>query len=251
MLDLKSKEKFLFDLDDTLINTTEANMTGLELAYKRLTSECEGDLTEYISLFQFKKDLEKLYRTKTKKKKLRKYFDYEPKVFEDYCNYVLPTKDNLITNHKEHSLAARLYWQFRQGKYDALMPKPNVVRIIKTLYPIADLYCVTQGKCNHQHTKIMLTNLEDLIAEVVVTKDKTVELAKYVRKRNFNLKLTVMIGDKQSDVQAGKNAHIDTVQIASKNQISKEKEQLKLEGTPWSKPDLTLRNMNELYKKIV
>ncbi len=211
MVNLASKRIFLIDLDDTLINTTDANEMALKRTYRKLASECEENLSEVISETKFVEQVEGIYRNE-KDEHGKKFFDYEAEVFEKYCNEKLPTY-KLPFRHIEHSLAARLFWQFKETKNACLMGREDAFELLNTLRKRGAVYCITQGKCNYQHTKTMLTDIEPKLNGVSVTTDKETELPKYVDAMKFQKELAVMIGDKPSDAKAGKNAGIDTIRI--------------------------------------
>ena len=140
-MDLTTKQYFIFDLDDTLINTHHANEAGLKWAYEKLASQYSGKLSSILPYEEFHKDLKKIYRSTTKKGR-RKYFDYTAKVFEEYCTKTLHNKPKIFANwgrfaHIDHSLAARLYWQFREMKYAAFMTKPYAEKILLIANPIS------------------------------------------------------------------------------------------------------------------
>ena len=215
MLDLKSKSVFLIDLDDTLINTYEAMQIGLRRAYQKLAAESEEDLSEKLPLEKFEEQLRGIYNDGTDEDG-KKYFDYRPKLFEDYCNNELP-KLNVKTKHVRHSLAARIYWQFKETKYAVLMPRKNAFGLLCHLALLGPVYCITQGKCNYQHTKAMLTDLEGKMADVVVTEEKERQLRDYVELKGFPKEKTIMIGDSRRDIVAGKNAGVETVLVKSDN----------------------------------
>lgn len=240
MVDLASKRVFLIDLDDTLINTTESNRFALRRAYKKLASECESNLSEIISEKQFIDDMKKIYAN-VKDENNKKFFDYDAEVFEIYCNKFLP-EDKLKLKHIQHSLAARLFWQFKETKNACLMARDDAFELLNSLKKMgAAVYCITQGKCNYQHTKVMLTDIETRLAGVVVTENKETELSNYVNVKKFPVQITVMIGDRPSDIKAGKNAGVETIRVLCPDRT---------DDFSASQPDQTYNNLRELTGAI-
>lgn len=64
MISLSSKRYFFFDLDDTLINTSQANKFGMESAYNQLSRLCDEDLSEILPFEKFEAEIKKVYREK-------------------------------------------------------------------------------------------------------------------------------------------------------------------------------------------
>ncbi|MFH1306992.1 MAG: HAD hydrolase-like protein [Candidatus Micrarchaeota archaeon] len=238
-IDFSKKKVFLFDLDDTLINTTEANEIGLRRAYKKLSAECHDDISKKLPKKEFIKDLISIYNTR-KDEHGEEFFDFDAEVFEIYCKENLPQKA-LRLNHMGHSLAARLFWNFRHAKNNSLMPHPHAFNILNKLINSGiTILCVTQGKCNYQHTKAMITDIESRTQAVLVTKDKKSELTKHISLRKIPPSDAVMIGDKETDILAGENANINTVLI------KKDDSKLSMGCTP----SITLSNLGELLELI-
>lgn len=213
-MDLNSKDIFLFDLDDTLINTREANDIALRRAYKKLTSISKMDLSEKLPKEKFIGDIKKIYED-SKNRGEKRYYDYDPTLFEEYCEK-LPS--NLGLRYMKHSLAARLFWHFKETKYRVLMPHPDTFNILNSIHNKGKIaYCVTQGTCNYQHTKAMLTGIEEKVEAVQVTERKEEELEKFVDEMEFDKEKTVMIGDSETDIKAGKNSGINTICIGNEH----------------------------------
>ena len=242
MVDLKLKEVFLIDLDDTLIDTSGASKIALRRAYGKLSSECNEDLATILSEDGFTKQMEEIYRN-DKDENGHAFLDYDAEVFEIYCTRTLP-KIGLTFRHTEHSLAARLFWQFKETKNSCLMGRENAFELINTLRKRGAVYCITQGRCNYQHTKAMLTDIEPRlngISVVVPPKTKEDELPKYLVAKQFQAEKTVMIGDKPSDIRAGKKAEVDTIRIVYPRL-----------GDDFSTnvPDLTYNNLGEFMQAL-
>jgi phosphoglycolate phosphatase-like HAD superfamily hydrolase len=95
------------------------------------------------------------------------------------------------------------------------MALPHTFEVLNFLRARGTVYCITEGKCNYQHTKAMLTDIEMYVESVFVTNDKVNELKEFAKERGFDRDNTVMIGDSENDTRAGKNAEISTVCIKS------------------------------------
>lgn len=228
-IDFQKKQVFLLDLDDTLICTTEARDWGLRRAYSRLQTEYEGrgDLSRYLTFKKFKDDLLYIYNNE-KDERGKRFRDIEVLIFERYCNIVRkPSKKmrqlrkyckklpkNLRFSHSLFALAARLYWEFKEGKNGALKPFPDAYELFQKIRGFA--YCVTEGKCNYQHTKLMLSCLEHEFEDVIIIKgSKEKQLGRYIRPllKQYKKSEFVMIGDSPKDIAAGTKVGIDTVRI--------------------------------------
>ncbi|MFH2023833.1 MAG: HAD hydrolase-like protein [Candidatus Micrarchaeota archaeon] len=238
MIDLNSKRIFLFDLDDTLINTSLAKEAGLKRAYQKLVSECVADFEKLPSEEEFKSDLTYIYRT-SKEENGDRFFDYDAKVFEDYCKS--DSIKALKLSHREFSLAARLCWHYRQTKNNSLMALPGGIEILKKLGRNCKVHVITEGKCNYQHTKAMLTDIEKDVDLVFVTKDKVSQLTEFINEIKQDKKLCVIIGDNETDIKAGKEAGIDTILVKTgKRDYNKFK----------TEADLTIVDLNEILKLL-
>ena len=216
-IDFSTKSVFLLDLDDTLINTTAATEWGLRRAYNRLCAEYrgQGSLCDCLPFADFKKEIYDIYGHGDETGK--RFREIEVAVIEEYCQENLPKK-NLRFSHNLFALAARLYWDYRDGKNGALMPQPNVYELFQAIKGYGYAYCVTEGRCNYQHTKLMRTGLESEFEDIIVIKEnKERELKSYVDKMSSERKIGktafVMIGDSPKDVLAGYNSGIETIRI--------------------------------------
>ncbi len=238
MVNLTDKQIFLFDLDDTLINTNEATKLGITRAYRKLVSENIG-YSNLPSFDGFYSGLRSIYSSKDQNGK-RKYHDYDAGVFEEYCQ--LPEIRKLKLKHHEHSLAARLFFHFKITKNNCLMALPCAFEVLDAVSSLGAMsYCVTQGKCNYQHTKAMITEIEEKVELVVVTETKIDELPGFVSQLDMDPEHMVMVGDSDSDIIAGKNATIDTVLVKSGTRD--------YDAFP-VKPDLIFDNLCEFLKSL-
>jgi len=215
-IDFRTKQIFLIDLDDTILRMTEATEWGIRRAYNRLCTEYSGpgDLRDFLSFKEFRDDIDTIYKKGDESGK--PFRDIEVPIVEKYCTENLPKK-NLSFNHYLFALAARLFWDFRDGKNGALLPFPDAYELFHEIRGYGFAYCVTEGNCNYQHTKIMRTGLENEFQDIIVIREKKdEELKNYICPlvSEKNPKTTfVMIGDRPSDILAGYNAGIDTVRI--------------------------------------
>ncbi|MBD3397833.1 HAD hydrolase-like protein [Candidatus Micrarchaeota archaeon] len=240
MVALSDKNFFLFDLDDTLINTREATEMGLARAYRKLVSESTEASNSFPSFDKFAADLRSIYSSTKTKEGERKFFDYDAEVFEEYCNS--PEVRDLKLKHHEHSLAARLFFNFKKTKNSCLMALPYAFEVLNTLSSLGAMsYCVTQGRCNYQHTKAMITDIEEKVESVFVTKNKIDELPGFVDHLGINPKDTVMIGDSESDIKAGVNAKIETVCVKSGKRDY---------GAFTTKPDIVFTDLREFMESL-
>ena len=234
-MDFSKKRIFIFDLDNTLIDTQGAVDISLRRAYSRLSYEAYDDLASKLPFTEFSEALERTYRSPTKEGKTR--HDYDASVFEDYCNDTVPRK-NLTLRHDRHALAARLYWEFREARFSSLVALPFAFDLLKQIKYVLKFtsYCITQGKCNLQHTKAMVTHIEDLIDDILVVEDKEKELKDYIGTKEIFPEQALIVGDRKTDILAGKRAEIGTVLISASD-----------ERFPAdSKPDLQIKNLSEL-----
>ena len=213
MIDLESKRNFLFDLDDTLINTRAATELGLKRAYEKLLSECTNDFHKLPSFEDFYRDLHQTYNSKDDSGN-KKYFDYDAEVFDEYCTSYI-NSEQLKLRHYEHSLAARLFWHFRQTKNSSLMALTDAFNILNFIGKSNAIYCITQGKCNYQHTKAMLTDIEQNVDNVIVTENKIKDLKKFIELYGLDKRETLMVGDSENDIIAGKSTGVSTILIKS------------------------------------
>ena len=96
------------------------------------------------------------------------------------------------------------------------MALPCTFELLNYLKENSTVYCITEGSCNYQHTKAMLTDIENEVESVFVTTDKIKALKEFVDEKGFNKKETVMVGDSENDIKAGRNAGVGTICIKSK-----------------------------------
>lgn len=235
-MDLKSKRVFLFDLDDTLINTSIAKEAGLKRAYQKLVSECVGDFEKLPTENEFIAELTRIYRNE-RDDDGKRFFDFDAKVFEDYCKKI--STRGLRLRHFEFSLAARLCWHYRQTKNNSLMALPGSIELLKLLGRRGKVHVVTEGKCNYQHTKAMLTDIEKDVDLVFVTENKISELKEFIETNIKEKELAVMIGDSEGDMSAGQEAGIDTVLVKTGK---KDYDKFKIEA------NLTIGGLDELLR---
>lgn len=208
-MDLSKKRHFFFDLDDTLITTTNATELGLRMAYNKLSANALNDLSENFPYSRFEESITFIY-------KKEKFSDYEAEVFEQFCRDPDITQKIKIKTTSD-SLSARLYWHFKQTKNSALMTMENAFDLLSRLRDLnLASYCITRGRCNYQHTKLMLTDLEDKFDALLVCgedEDKGNRLNSYIQSKGIDGFEAVILGDRPEDINAGNKANIETIRI--------------------------------------
>jgi FMN phosphatase YigB (HAD superfamily) len=254
MLDLLIKRNFFFDLDDTLIDTENANNLGLKRAYQRLVHDCGENLSSKLPYEKFEQEMKDAYNADR-----NRYYDFDPEVFEKVCKD-LPSKYHINPNCSGDSLSARLHWSFRQTKDHVIMPAEHALDLLSLLEANNEcsLFLITKGRCHYQHTKMMLTNLDETLFDglSVVKRDtgetKAGKITEWISKiesevkKKVDLNQCVMIGDSPDDVAAGHTAGIHAVRI--RTGAHRKEEPTKDE----QKPDAEYENLGELlevYKK--
>ena len=95
------------------------------------------------------------------------------------------------------------------------MALPGAFELLNSISQSNTIHCITQGECNYQHTKAMLTDIEQKVESVLVTYDKSIQLKSFIENKGYLHKEAVIIGDSQSDIVAGREAGIDTVCVKS------------------------------------
>jgi len=205
-------KNFFFDLDDTLIDSHGANQLGLRKAYQKLSRETEGEISSVFPYPVFEKEVGDIYSK-------GKYFEYEPEVFLELVHRAY-SKYRLPISCSGNSMAARLFQQFKQAKNNVLMPMEHAFDLLSILRrDKKSIFCITKGKCHYQHTKLIITNLdEDLFDSLIVVekeKNETKEskLSEEIRKKSLKKQETAMIGDRVEDVVAGKRAGVFSIRI--------------------------------------
>lgn len=248
MIDLSSKKYFFFDLDDTLVDTYSANELGFKKAYQRLTRDSGEDISSKLPYEVFKSELKKTYDSAKNASGKKKYYDFEAEVFEEFCKK-LPLTFQINPGCSGDSLSARLFLHFRQTKNSVLMPVDHALDLLSLLRNNScSLFCITRGRCNYQHTKLLLTNLdESLFDSLIVVSDendsKGDKLIAEIEKKHLPLKHTVMVGDNVDDIVAGHTAKIDAVRIKyGSHKDDDPKDDLGI-------ADLELNNLGELLER--
>ena len=247
-MDILSKKYFFFDLDDTLINTTEANELGLKKAYFKLSQSCKTDLSQILPFKTFKDHIREVY-----KRDGNTYYDYEAEVFEEFCDELLSRYDIKDTGTTLDSLSAKLFYYFRQTKNPALMAVDHAFDLLyylrnKKHYSV---FCITRGKCNYQHTKLLLTGLDDDVFDSLMVastegkspRTKTERLSEEIKLKNIPLESAVIIGDNiKHDISAGHSVGIETIRILQGIHSDEESSNKK------ETPDMTFDSIKDLFK---
>jgi FMN phosphatase YigB (HAD superfamily) len=242
MVDLFKKKHFFIDLDDTLINTSDSKMLGLKRAYFQLAYESKTDITALLSYETFEKAVFDIYDKKDS-------IDYTADVFEDFCR-TLASKYKINPGCSTDALSAKLYWYFKQTRYNTLMPLDGTFDLLSYLRDKkCSLFCVTRGSCNFQHTKLLLTNLnEDLFDRLIIvpsTDRKVNYLRKEIEVHGLVREQTIFVSDSIDDVVDAHDAGIDVIRIFQGDH----KKEVAAENTK-EKADLDVDSLRELLQKL-
>lgn len=212
MLDLKAVKYFYIDLDDTLLMTAKASALGLERAYHKLASECDEDLSMMLPMKTFMLEMNKAYRE-------NRHSEFEIGDFEGFCRKI-PQAYPLSPKHTGDSLAARLFWNYKETKNKTLMPFEGAFDLIARLKKSGGMvFCITRGVCNYQFTKLMLSDLEDKFSAVLVVDtrkegdNKAKQLKEHLDLNRIGPERAAIIGDSAEDIDAGRIAGIRTIRI--------------------------------------
>lgn len=177
----------------------------------------------------------------------KKFYDYEPEVFEEYCKNIISVK-KLPLQIADDSLAARLYWHFRETKYKALMPLKNAFDLIIYLKQMRQkvkqellLFCITSGRCHYQHTKLMLTGLEGKFDSLIISSQKGNYIEGFLNMKNIDKEMAVMVGDRADDIDAGHYAKIDAIRILFGDHKDEK---------PAKPPEMEFSGLGELLKAL-
>lgn len=228
-IDFSSKRAFLFDLDDTLINTSDCRKAGLKAAYSRLGSLCKTDLAALLPENEFfdaiRGEYDKKRSEEFEKNKCYETIDYTPEIFDNFCLLELP-KRQVYVHGQYGALAARIYWTFKETRYATLAPNPHALSILNFLSSKGKpLYCLTQGKCNHQNTKLMLAELDGYFDEVFISEGKKeAKLSEIIKKLGIGAQDLVMVGDKAEDADAASAVGASSVRVFQGDAKNKRKE---------------------------
>jgi FMN phosphatase YigB (HAD superfamily) len=233
---LKDKKYFFFDLDDTLINTNAATQLGIEKAYSLLAKRCREDISTKLPLDKFKKELNSIYRRLGVR-------EYDNEVFEEFCEGVTE-KYKINPGTTGDSLAARLVMAYRETKNRVIMPQLNGLDLINHLKCAGRLViCFSNGRCNYQHTKLILAELDDEFEHLEVSEEETKEnmLRKYIEQMQIDVNQCVIVGDSPKDIEDGQIIRMGTIRIRcgrhSADQCDKQ-------------PDLEFKSVPEFFEFI-
>ena len=212
MLNLNLVKYFYIDLDDTLLMTAKASALGLERAYHKLASECDEDLSVRLPMEAFMREMDKAYQE-------NRHSEFEIGDFEGFCRKI-PSPYSLSPKHTGDSLAARLFWNYKETKNKALMPFEGAFDLIAGLKKSEGVvFCITRGVCNYQFTKLMLSDLEDKFSAVLVVDmrkegdSKAKQLKEHLDLNKIRPERAAIIGDSTEDIDAGQAAGIRTIRI--------------------------------------
>ena len=196
-------ELYLFDLDDTLLNTRKALLTGWENALRHPKLEKKSK-EEYIFLLKL---LTKLFGTTA-----------DGEYWQAFVREILPEVKN------PQPLAQELIARHQQTYWQTLQPFPDVMTVLERLLEKQKkMAIVTNGVLDFQQEKLKHTRLDAYFANQVFCSDQFAwryqkpspyMIQQAITNRQVTVKNTIFWGNADIDIMAGNLAGVTTVLIA-------------------------------------
>ncbi len=226
-------ETVLFDLDDTLIPTTDILRNSFHPAYELIKQKTPHTLKQFI---------EKMRNIRKRQKSSARYY-YSQKTFQKYLTqYKIVDEDTIARATKMFIL----YNDKRIHIYHDPKTYRDAIKLLEFLVSVdCSAVIITTGDKWDQHEKLIRTRIMEKIqyAEVSQKDDKTSKIRSVIRYAGSDPKKTLFVGDNpRNDINSAKKNGCVAFRI--KNGRRK-----KLKNGRY-KPDKTFTNIREIHRYL-